>query len=210
MTPRQRSALHGIKSQLFDAECHLRRLNGKLDELTKLFDEEADAGAEDFTPAEVDDLIRLNQRLSELEHYLRAFGDQESAKLEARIADPNDPLQDYEIEAEIAYVLREDDPAFDEDDENYLTTRKYISLKRSDRKQERLADGQNHREIRASFPERINALSQCWLFHDLYDHGYGLESPELSLWDCLRVGSLWVDISVRSDTTGDRFRYLGG
>jgi hypothetical protein len=35
------------------------------------------------------------------------------------------------------------------------------------------------------------------LFHDLYDHSYGLDMPSLSLKDCTRVGSIWVDVIIR-------------
>jgi hypothetical protein len=49
--------------------------------------------------------------------------------LQARVTDPNDPMNDYEIEASIYYILQENDPDFDECEDNFLTTRRYISLK---------------------------------------------------------------------------------
>ena len=36
----------------------------------------------------------------------------------------------------------------------------------------------------------FNETPHCWLFHDLYDHSYGLEQPTLSLQDCLRMGRI--------------------
>ena len=35
--------------------------------------------------------------------------------LQRRVADPNDAMNDYEMQAKLYYGLREDDPDFDED-----------------------------------------------------------------------------------------------
>ena len=50
--------------------------------------------------------------------------------------------------------------------------------------------------------DQLAQEAHCWLFHDLYSHSYGSyqgndDMKELSLQDCLRVGSIWVDIEVR-------------
>jgi hypothetical protein len=70
--------------------------------------------------------------LSALEQYLCDLGKKECLKLGARVADPNDPLDDYEIEATLYFTIGADDPAFDEDEEGFLTQR-HISLKRVNR-----------------------------------------------------------------------------
>lgn len=110
-----------------------------------------------------------------------------------------DPLDDYEIDATLYFTLREDDPEFDEDEDNFLAQRRF-SLKHLDREWG-LGDGHDHRETILHFPGGLNEVSHCWLFHDLYDHSYCLRQPALNLQDCLRVGSIWVDVAIRHQVT---------
>ena len=127
------------------------------------------------------------------------MGAQECAPLAARVSGPNDPLDDYEIDATLYFTVGEDDPEFNKDDENFLTRREF-SLKHWHRKFG-MGDGLDHREPDCHFPEGLNEIPHCWLFHDLYDHNYGLEQPALTLQDCLRVSSIWVDVAVRQQAT---------
>jgi len=94
-------------------------------------------------------------------------------------------------EARIAYVLREDDPDFDEDEDNYLTERtellkyRYDYGERADRLSGEIAE-----------PGSLWSEPHCWLFHNLYDRGYGIESQRLSFRDCLRIGRIFIDVQV--------------
>ncbi|MEA3643612.1 MAG: hypothetical protein VBE63_27330, partial [Lamprobacter sp.] len=63
--------------------------------------------------------------------------------------------------------------------------------------------GVDYRETVHRFPGRLNQIPHCWLFHDLYDHHYGLEQPALSLGECLRIGEIWVRIAVEHQATLD-------
>ncbi|MFZ4789365.1 MAG: hypothetical protein ACOYMW_00375 [Candidatus Competibacteraceae bacterium] len=198
MTPKQRDVMTSLKRQIHLLEIHYRHMKRQLRVLSEEFEEYPIIKAGDFTLAEVDGLVRLNQRLSSLEHYLREVGQQESARLDGRVADPNDPLDDYEIDATLYFAMRENDPGFDDDDDSFMTQRD-LSLKCADT----LADGIDHREPYMEFPARLNDIPHCWLFHDLYDGCYGLEQPALSLQDCLRVGWIWVDIAIRHQSSLD-------
>ena len=199
MTPKQREAISSLQKQIGNVESYISRLRRKLDALPDYFDSTQDKG--EFTTEEIDELLRLNQRLSELELYLCDLSTKKCIDLAGRVSDINDPLDDYEIEATLYFTLREDDPAFDEDEDNFLAQRK-ISLKHLNRKWG-LGDGEDHRVTVCYFPGVLNEVSHCWLFHDLYDHSYCLQQPALNLQDCLRVGKIWVDVAVRHQSTLD-------
>ena len=64
-----------------------------------------------------------------------------------------------------------------------------------------LGDGQDHREPICHYPGDLNEVPHCWLFNNLYDHSYSIEQPKLTLKDCLRVDSIWVDVAVRQQAT---------
>lgn len=66
-----------------------------------------------------------------------------------------------------------------------------------------LRDEQDFREAGRPFPGRLNETPHCWLFHDLYDHSYGLGQPALSLRDCLRIDRIWVRVAVEHQATLD-------
>lgn len=149
------------------------------------------SGHYDVDSAEVPRLLALNQRLKDITTHLHEVVSDVTPKMEAKLADPTDPMYDYEIEIIIDYYLRDDDPDYREDDDNILTTRNtwFHDF-------EEVPDLQyDWAESCFNFPE-LRAEPHCWLFHDLYDHDYGAESPKLSLEDCLRVGKVFVDVQV--------------
>lgn len=142
--------------------------------------------------AEISQLLALNRHLMEITRQLSLVADEIRPRMEAKVADPNDPMYDYEIEARLDFVLREDDPDYDENGDNYLTTRtkclKYPYLHRDERRE--LSFGES------SIQEGLLSDPHCWLFHELYDHAYGHACPKLSFGDCLRIGKVFVDVQV--------------
>ncbi|MEA1048401.1 hypothetical protein U5801_01000 [Lamprobacter modestohalophilus] len=138
-------------------------------------------------------LVKLNERLKKIERKLCEVGRQESARLNARIEDHNDHLSDYEIEAELYYYLKEDDPKYQEDEDNILTKRTWISLKHLEHTQ--LDDGEDHRLINIGYP--FSEMEQVWLFHDLWDHDFGPEQRALTAREMLQIGQIGVEIIVR-------------
>jgi len=199
MTPKQREVMASLQEQIGNLESYMGGLRRKLHALPDYFDSIQDKG--EFTTDEINELLRLNHRLAELELYLCDLSAKECVHLADRVSDINDPLDDYEIDATLYFTLREDDPEFDEDDDNFLAQRKF-TLKHFDR-ESGLGDGYDYRETIRHFPGDLNEVSHCWLFHDLYDHSYCLQQPALNLQDCLRVGSIWVDVAVRHQATLD-------
>lgn len=199
MTPKQRDQIVGLSMKISSLDCFISSLRQQLFKLSEHFDADLTHDKSEFTTDEINQLVCFNQRLSNLEAYLCDLGAKESGHLKACVADPNDPLDDYEIDATLYYILDENDPTFDEDDDNILTQRE-ISIKCSNRKYG-LGDGQDHRMPCRLFPGALNEVPHCWLFYDLYEHSYGLMQSSLTLQDCLRLDSIWVDIAVRHQAT---------
>ena len=141
-----------------------------------------------LSDAEVSQLLALNRRLRDIDPLLKSIAKDVEPRLEAKLADPNDPMYDYEIEARLDFILREDDPDYSEDDDNILTTR---------RESLRHQQSREHTDYAESIcPENLRAEPHCWRFHDLYDHAYGEDAPSLSFRDCLRVGRVFIDVEV--------------
>ena len=134
---------------------------------------------------------RLNKKLAAIERQVKREALAVITQLEARVHDPDDWLSDYEIELEVSFWLREDDPAFKEDDDNILVTLRE-SLKRLRHPEDRwgLDDGDNHNIAQYIDGHPMQGESHCWLYHCLYDH------TPLGWEDLLRVGHIWVNLSV--------------
>lgn len=198
MKPKQREALVDLQERIGEAADALERLRRKANRLQALFPpQRAD---DDFSSADIDRLVQLNTRLGFLQASLHRVDQEVCAQMRARVADPDDPLDDFEIDVTLSFMLREDDPEIDDDSDNFLTVR-HTSMKGDDADAPRLDE--DFREPPGRFPGRLNTIPHCWLFHDLYDHSYGLSQPALSLRDCLRIGRIWVDIGVRHQATLD-------
>ncbi|MBK5937699.1 hypothetical protein CCR96_00065 [Halochromatium roseum] len=199
MPPKQREQLSSLREQLFQLEHACQRLCRKAEALDDGLGPDPTDDEAGFTSEEIERLVQLNERLAFLARHLQEVGQTLCPQLEARVADPDDPLDDFEIEAILHFMLREDDPDYDEDSDSFLTERRF-SLK-GDLNHER--EGVDYRETVRCFPGRLNQVAHCWLFHDLYDHSYGLEQPALSLGDCLRIDKIWVRIAVEHQATLD-------
>jgi hypothetical protein len=133
-------------------------------------------------------LMKLNQQLWGVTRHLLNIGKDLRPVLDEKVASANDLMYDYEIQVQIDYVLPKDDPYYRDDDDNFLTRRKE-SLK--------LPCGLMQKDCSLQcLPKSLLVDSHCWLFHDLYDHSYGPESPMLSWEDCLRIGAIHVNVQV--------------
>jgi len=111
--------------------------------------------------------------------------------LEARVFNPDDWLSDYELELEVTFWLREDDPAFKEEVDNILATL-HESLKRLRHPEDHwgLDDGVNYNIAHAIDGHPMQDELHCWLYHYLYDH------TPLTPEGLLRIGHIWVNLSV--------------
>ena len=194
MTMKQRDLLEGLKHQAQALESQLFHLRHHIRTLEDILAAESTLDREDFTDEEIDRLSRLNQCLATLEYQLVALGESEGARLDARLTDPDDRLSDFQIDAKLRVILREDDPAFNCNEFNCLTQRtvslKYLGWTR-------LGDGKDHRKAGEAFPGRLAEVPHCWLFSWLRDSNQGFKGPALTLQDCLQAGAIRVDVAVR-------------
>lgn len=191
-----RAAGKGLPSEFSEIHSAVVRCQESIQELSAKLDAVYEANEtlrdywwdESLTDDDIHQLLALNRQLRGIDPFLKAVADDIRPHLERNVADPNDQMYDYEIGAQIDYILRENDPEYDESDDNILTTREE-SLRCQ--REERFADYSEH-----IGPDGLRAEPHCWHFHDLYDHDYGGESPSLSFRDCLRIGKILIDVQV--------------
>ena len=118
LTPKKRDNLAHLQEQMSEIETVLGRLNRRLNALLNQLEHiVVPSGKGRFEQPEVARLMTLNRRLAELEQHLRDQAHALEPRLRAKLADPTNRMYDYEIDAEIAYALREDDEEAVDDDE---------------------------------------------------------------------------------------------
>ena len=107
--------------------------------------------------------------------------------------DRNDWINDYWIDAEISFHLKENDSEFDAEFDNVLTSLHY-SLDDVDKKiREKhylLDDGIDHNlfRYRNDHPLKESGF-HCWIYHELYHH-------QMDWANILRIGRIWVQINI--------------
>lgn len=135
--------------------------------------------------SEIDAHLRNLQKLVVREVY------KQNQELEAELAEPGSNLADFELDAELSYVLTEDNPLFKADDDNILATR-HANVTFS--KEQTVAELEAEIDT-DNFSDRSTLMpNQGWFLHDICDHGYGLGSPRLSEKEILNVGFVWIEI----------------
>ena len=136
-------------------------------------------------------LVNLNNRLYEIEKQLKKETLEIIDKMNKRVNDNTDWINDYEIECTVEFYLREDDPAYSDEEDNILAEfEEGIGLLRYTTCS-LLAMNENWND--RSIPDMDNPEKlehHCWFYHQLYDH------TDISWDDMLRIGDIWVDINV--------------
>lgn len=127
-------------------------------------------------------LQNLNELLSQLEKKFYPIMAAKDRELRARVDDPSDWMQDFNLDRVITFYLREDDPEYEEDDDNILLQIEDIFIENDD--------------LDMDFSESVTFSGEkhCYLYHQLYDH-FGLDWRDL-----LRIGSLYVDIKIEEQS----------
>ena len=166
----------------------VQRLKIKVDALFKA-DESLikQASNEPLAEAEIDQLLALNRYLKVVTQQLIVVAKDLEPRLEAKVADPADPMYDFEIEAVFDYVLRDDDADYDEDDDNSLSSQQYT-----------LRNPAMFEDTMCTIPlqpPRLWSEPHCWFFHELR-RPLMTRAPQLSLRDLLRIGRILVDVQV--------------
>lgn len=127
-------------------------------------------------------LQNLNELLSQLEKKFYPVMADKDRELRARVNDPSDWMQDFNLERVITFYLREDDSEYDENDDNILLQIEDIFIEDDDL------------DMDFSEPRAFSGEKHCFLYHQLYDH-FGLDWRDL-----LRIGSLYVDIKIEEQS----------
>ena len=171
-------------SQIKDSIDYLnKRLINLVEEIGR--DLQRDSDPNDAIDSE--EIARLNHNLERLESFLSDLTIKIEPELLKKVANPDDPMGDYEIKANLQYTLREDDNDWCADSDNFLVCRSEMLGKRKRTpfcKALKGDPGSGHEQ-------------HCWLFRDLYDHHYDLARHRITLKDCLRLGEVWVDVIIR-------------
>lgn len=134
-------------------------------------------------------LLKLNAQLIELEEGMRAEVLRLRETGQSKIKDPNDFIEDFEIEWVVSFWLRKDDPDHIENKDNILVELRDGFHRGNTGVSWPIGDGQNHND----FQHRDHPMSQehhCWLYHCLYDH------TDLGWANILRIGYVWLDIDM--------------
>lgn len=106
-----------------------------------------------------------------------------------RFEDENDLLDDYEIEFELKFILKEDDKEFKEDNDNFIATiTEYLKEISKNKHNFLWSLDENHSDLSKTHP--MSDFSHSWWFHCLYDHCH------ISWEDMLRIGDFWSDVKV--------------
>lgn len=155
--------------------------------LRKFLEKELEDKQKRFEPTETNraKLQRLNDQLTVIQEEVNKEVQEIKEGLKGRLRDQKDFLTDYEIEIELEFYLRDDDPEYSEDEDSILVTLRcgdYIGAE--DEEDLDYADGPM---------ETFLPGPHCYLFHSLYDH---ITPKNLHWSDLLRIGSVWVDIEV--------------
>ncbi len=186
-----------IFKSLDGAQAHLRSLSSQLENLMDLDNRLPGKGGHQahLSELEITRLLQLNRNLRGLGRSFVSIIQEAQLAMKAKVLNAKDPMEDYEIGLKIDYVLREDDPEHEEDSDNYLTSRS-LALKNL-LKSEKDEEGKITDWAERFVPEYLRTEPYCWLFHDLYDHSYGPESPSPSFVNYARIGRIFVEVQVR-------------
>ena len=138
----------------------------------------------------------IDLQLRELQKFLIRQGRALTIELETELTNPTSSLADFELENQLHFILAKDDPQYDEEDDNILTSRTQFRAAMSNElplenqlleiDTQNFADSPNH-----PMPQ------QGWLSHDVMEHDLGIDSPAIGPRGLLRVAKVWVEVIVK-------------
>jgi hypothetical protein len=147
----------------------------------------------DLLAVDAAQLRHINAEFERVTSDIGKFGTDVGISLESRLADMSDCLWDYEIDAELDFVLRADDPGYRDESDNFLKSLKLIvhEVKTTTKRWE--ISG-------CDWPEgyEFEPLPHGRLFHALLkDYEYLSAQPPINLPDLFRIGGISCDLIVR-------------
>lgn len=143
---------------------------------------------EDLSPEQRQFLKNLNSKLAEIELGIKKECQVLNTELERKLNDPNDWLEDYEIECNVQFILKETDLDYDEDNDNILV--ELTDYMKHENWSWGMGDGNNHNDMEGWENCPMSHEHHCSMYHALYDH------TGLGWVNMLRIGNIWIDIEV--------------
>jgi hypothetical protein len=137
-------------------------------------------------------LMGLNNKLFEIEKQIKKEGLSLIEKMEARVADADDWIGDYEIECRVDFYLNPNDPAYCDEKDNILATiTEYLKVLLPRDDVCLLGNEESWNELGIlDFDTPDKEEHHCRFYHALCEH------CEISWEDILRIGDIWVDINL--------------
>ena len=193
-----------LTNKLVDVACSLEHMEQEIHKLTNRMKQLVDSQREPPASSVVNTnsethtyrLGIIDRHLRELQKFLIRHDRTLAVELENEMADLASSLSDFEIETQLHYVLAKDDPQYDEEDDNILTSRAQFRAVTSNElllenklleiDSQNFADSPNH-----PMPQ------QGWLSHDVMEHDMGISSPAIGPQGLLRVGKVWVEVITK-------------
>lgn len=151
-----------------------------------------------LSPDETSRLRHFNEKARELQREIVSEGRRQVEMLTKRVADPLDPLDDFEIRARVSFRLRSSDPDYRDDDDNILTIRCYCISKN-------LAETPHFDLIEDWWvgDGHFGVENHSYILHDLCNYFHGPGKQQLSPRDILRIGCAWIDIEIEAQMLRD-------
>ncbi len=141
----------------------------------------------DVLAADRQRLLAFNEQLKRREEKFAPILKAKHHELTARQADPDDWMQDFNLELVITCYLREDDPDYAENDDNVLWQVEEMYLESP--------WGFGHTEIdHQEFHPWFEGEHHAYLYHELYDH------TPLDCLDLLRIGNIGIDLKIEEQS----------
>lgn len=142
------------------------------------------------TADEVNRLGYINKYFEQIATHIDATATEIGQVLDVRLADDADRLWDYEMDAKMNFVLREDDLANSDESDNFLTELDLLMLK---------PDGPAQGwEIHSNdWPDESDPMPFGRIFRELLDPSDVTKKlPSVDMKDILRIGGVWCDLVV--------------
>ncbi len=183
--------LKDIRERIETMDRAFLKARGELYRLTR-HDAPARLRSIDLPQAEQDQLHQINHQLEQITQHIGGAATQIGGELDRRLADPSDRLWDYEMEAKVSLVLRETDPAYSEDSDNFLAQLDLFLF-------ERKRPGSGWEISGSEWPDgyAFEPMAHGRMFHELLHHSDGSNGRlPVNLTDILRIGGVWCDLTV--------------
>lgn len=141
-------------------------------------------------------LMALNEQLKQLEEQFLPMMNAKGEELQARVADPADWMQDFNLGIVFTFYLREDDPEYEEDDDNILMQIEEIVFDYNDQYRDDFGFGITNTSTHyfSEFRDDFEGQHHCYMYHELYAYSY------LEWSDLLRIGDIYVEIKIEEQS----------